>query len=155
MYSTAVGISGITSSIKKGFVNNFLKKTISLFKFVQSFYPVNFLRNVALQQVNTPYVFLTDIDFLPMIGLYERLKAKVSALRLNETNRVLVVPAFETQRYRITFPPTKNDLLRMLDAGSLFTFRFHVWSRGHAATNYTKWRNATKPYKVGYKAFFF
>lgn len=38
------------------------------------FYPVNLLRNVALQQVNTPYMFLSDIDFLPMYGLYEYLR---------------------------------------------------------------------------------
>src|SRR4029434_9995898 len=34
------------------------------------FYPVNLLRNVAMRQVNTPYMFLSDIDFLPMYGLY-------------------------------------------------------------------------------------
>lgn len=38
------------------------------------FYPVNLLRNVAMQQVNTPYMFLSDIDFLPMYGLYEYLR---------------------------------------------------------------------------------
>ncbi len=27
------------------------------------FYPVNLVRNVALHNVNTPYVFLTDVDF--------------------------------------------------------------------------------------------
>lgn len=37
-------------------------------------YPVNQLRNVALDQAKTDYVFLTDIDFLPMNGLYEYLK---------------------------------------------------------------------------------
>lgn len=38
------------------------------------FYPVNLLRNVAMRQVNTPYMFLSDIDFLPMYGLYEYLR---------------------------------------------------------------------------------
>lgn len=37
---------------------------------LQQFYPVNYLRNVALRQVNTPYVFMLDIDFLPMFDLY-------------------------------------------------------------------------------------
>ena len=35
------------------------------------FYPVNLLRNVAMKHVGTPYMFLSDIDFLPMYGLYE------------------------------------------------------------------------------------
>lgn len=36
----------------------------------------------------------------------------------------------------------------MLDMGTLFTFRYHVWTKGHAPTNFAKWRTATTPYKV-------
>lgn len=32
--------------------------------------------------------------------------------------------------------------------GDLFTFRYHVWPKGHAQTNYAKWRISTQPYKV-------
>uniref|UniRef100_A0A7N6BV38 LARGE xylosyl- and glucuronyltransferase 1 n=1 Tax=Anabas testudineus TaxID=64144 RepID=A0A7N6BV38_ANATE len=69
------------------------------------FYPVNLLRNVAMQQVNTPYMFLSDIDFLPMYGLFEYL-------------------------------------------------RYHVWTKGHAPTNFAKWRTATTPYRVQWEADF-
>ncbi|XP_073514953.1 xylosyl- and glucuronyltransferase LARGE2 isoform X3 [Phyllobates terribilis] len=62
-------------------------------------YPVNLLRNVALRNAQTLYVFLSDIDFLPMYGLYESL-------------------------------------------------RYHVWEKGHAPTNYAKWRTATTSYRV-------
>lgn len=37
-------------------------------------YPVNQLRNVALAQALTPYVFLSDIDFLPAYSLYNYLR---------------------------------------------------------------------------------
>ena len=113
------------------------------------FYPINHLRNVALQQVNTPFVFLTDVDFLPMFGLYEYLKRSVAAMGLESSSKkALVVPAFETQRYRISFPKTKAELLSMLDMGTLFTFRYHVWTKGHAPTNYANWRTATTPYRI-------
>lgn len=112
------------------------------------FYPVNYLRNVALQQVTTPYVFLSDIDFLPMYGLYEYLKKAVSMMDMKESNKALIVPAFETQRYRLTFPKSKAELLSMLDVGTLFTFRYHVWAKGHAPTNFAKWRTATTPYTI-------
>nr|XP_061809325.1 xylosyl- and glucuronyltransferase LARGE1-like isoform X2 [Nerophis lumbriciformis] len=69
------------------------------------FYPVNLLRNVAMRHVNTPYMFLSDIDFLPMYGLYEYL-------------------------------------------------RYHVWTKGHAPTNFAKWRTATTPYRVEWEADF-
>ncbi|XP_076351503.1 xylosyl- and glucuronyltransferase LARGE1-like isoform X2 [Tachypleus tridentatus] len=112
------------------------------------FYPVNLLRNVALQQVTTPFVFLTDIDFLPMYGLYDYMKKSISALGLESSKKALIIPAFETQRYRLSFPKSKAELLSMLDMGTLFTFRYHVWIRGHGPTNYAKWRTATTPYRV-------
>ena len=45
--------------------------------FIQVHYPVNYLRNVALENVNTPYVFLMDVDFVPMAGLYDHLRTAI------------------------------------------------------------------------------
>ncbi|KFM79338.1 Glycosyltransferase-like protein LARGE1, partial [Stegodyphus mimosarum] len=83
-----------------------------------------------------------------MYGLYEYLKKSVASMGLESSMKALIVPAFETQRYRLTFPKSKAELLSMLDMGTLFTFRYHVWTRGHAPTNYAKWRTATTPYRV-------
>ncbi|XP_013415637.1 LARGE xylosyl- and glucuronyltransferase 1-like isoform X2 [Lingula anatina] len=118
------------------------------------FFPVNYLRNVAVRQVNTPYMFLSDIDFLPMYGLYDYLKKATSMMDITVEKKALIVPAFETQRYRLTFPKSKADLLSMLDMATLFTFRFHVWPQGHAPTNFAKWRSATTPYKVSWESDF-
>lgn len=30
----------------------------------------------------------------------------------------------------------------------MYTFRYHVWTKGHAATNYSNWKTATEPYQV-------
>ena len=111
------------------------------------FYPVNYLRNVALGQVLTPFVFLMDIDFLPMFGLYDYLKKAVYMILIQQQpgpdltangnssssssspsssaprNQALIVPAFESQRYRVNFPRSKEDLLEMLDQGTMYTFR--------------------------------
>ncbi|GAA6105820.1 xylosyl- and glucuronyltransferase LARGE1 [Tachysurus ichikawai] len=118
------------------------------------FYPVNLLRNVAMKQVSTPYMFLSDIDFLPMYGLYEYLRRSVVQLDMAHTKKALVVPAFETLRYRLSFPKSKAELLSQLDMGTLFTFRYHVWTKGHAPTNFAKWRTATTPYRVQWEADF-
>ncbi|XP_072321607.1 xylosyl- and glucuronyltransferase LARGE2s [Eucyclogobius newberryi] len=118
------------------------------------FYPVNLLRNVALRNAPTPYVFLTDVDFLPMYGLYDYLRRSVVQLDMSHTKKALVVPAFETLRYRLSFPKSKAELLSMLDMGTLYTFRYHVWPKGHAPTNYAKWRTATTPYRVEWEADF-
>lgn len=117
-------------------------------------YPVNQLRNVALAQALTPYVFLSDIDFLPAYSLYDYLRASIEQLDLSSLQRkaALVVPAFETLHYRFSFPNSKAELLTLLDAGSLHTFRYHEWPQGHAPTDYARWREAQAPYRVQWAA---
>lgn len=112
------------------------------------FYPVNYLRNVALNQSQTSHMFLSDIDFLPMPGLYNHLKSVVSRIDMEKESKALVIPAFESQRYRLEFPTTKADLLKKLDKEEIFTFRYDVWPQGHLPTNYTKWRSTTAMYTV-------
>ena len=43
---------------------------------------------MALDQVQTPFAFLSDIDFLPMSGLYPILKRSVQTMKLSSTNKV-------------------------------------------------------------------
>jgi glycosyltransferase-like protein LARGE len=64
------------------------------------------------------------------------------------SNKALVVPAFESQRYQTKVPRTKAEVIAALDMGDLLTFRYHDWALGHAATNFPMWRTATIPYKV-------
>ena len=112
------------------------------------FYPINVLRNIALKLATTPYVFLSDIDFLPMFDLYAYLKRSVKVLHLNTTKRALVVPAFETLQYKISFPKNKATLLKQYESGDVQVFRHSIWKKGHAATNYKKWTSSIYPYKV-------
>uniref|UniRef100_A0ACB8FP18 LARGE xylosyl- and glucuronyltransferase 1 n=1 Tax=Sphaerodactylus townsendi TaxID=933632 RepID=A0ACB8FP18_9SAUR len=100
----------------------------------------------------------------------EVVRKSVVQLDLANTKKALIVPAFETLRYRLSFPKSKAELLSMLDMGTLFTFRFinsrefmselrvdtryHVWTKGHAPTNFAKWRTATTPYRVEWEADF-
>ncbi|KAK2579800.1 hypothetical protein KPH14_008682 [Odynerus spinipes] len=115
-------------------------------------YPINYLRNVAMSYVSTPFIFQLDVDFLPQYGLYESLMNHIAELRVGESHKIaLIVPAFETERYRFTFPANKEELLKFLRRGVLYTFRYHVWTQGHAATNYSFWRNATEPYEVSWE----
>ena len=112
------------------------------------FYPINKLRNIALQWVSTPYVFLSDIDFLPMFNLYDYLRKAVNVLQLDVSRRALVVPAFESLQYKMSFPKDKATLLKQFESGSVQVFRHSLWKKGHAATNYNKWTKTTRPYKV-------
>lgn len=57
-------------------------------QYFQQFYPVNYLRNVAMNQSQTSHMFLTDIDFLPMNDLYKNLKSIVSRIDMEKENKV-------------------------------------------------------------------
>lgn len=122
-----------------------------VFKHDSVHYPVNYLRNVALENVNTPYVFLMDVDFVPMAGLYKRLRTATQLINPYPQKKCLVVAAFETQRYRVSVPRNKAALLSRKAAGDVAPFRAREWPRGHRATNYTRWATATAPYEVEWK----
>jgi glycosyltransferase-like protein LARGE len=59
-----------------------------------------------------------------------------------------VVAAFETQRYRFSFPANKSQLLPMVASGDVIAFRSDIWPKGHGATNYSRWMAATDMYTV-------
>ncbi|XP_032663737.1 LARGE xylosyl- and glucuronyltransferase 2-like isoform X5 [Odontomachus brunneus] len=112
-------------------------------------YPINYLRNTAMLYVSTPFIFQLDIDFLPQFGLHENIMSYINKLGITESHKIaLIVPAFETERYRFDFPANKEELLKFLKRGILYTFRYHVWTQGHAATNYSIWRSSLEPYEV-------
>ncbi|KAI6651983.1 hypothetical protein LOD99_4528 [Oopsacas minuta] len=113
-------------------------------------YPVNYLRNVAMNFSSTDAVFVSDIDFLPMADLDSKLKnwlANENSHSISDM-KAYIVPAFETLRYKFSSPDGKSNLIQMWDDGLIDTFRHFEWSRGHAATNYTLWREAISPYRV-------
>jgi len=118
-------------------------------------YPINFLRNVAKRYAETAFIFLSDIDFLPSVNLEKNLLQHVKHILKSGDKKVLVVPAFESERYRLDdLPASKAELLKQLDLGEMITFRSRVWPRGHEATNYPKWRGSTQPYSVSWKTDF-
>lgn len=110
------------------------------------FYPVNHLRNLALSTVTTPYMFLSDADFLPSFGLFNYLKRANKAL-MKDKKRALVIPAFNGEEGFI-YPSSKQDLQEQLDKGSVRMFCVWCAHQTHGQTNYTVWATATQPYKV-------
>ncbi len=147
VYATDSQLKDLLDYISSSLVQNSKRLALHvIFKMNSFLYPVNHLRNIALQNVNTPYVFLNDVDFLPMDGAYEYLLEAIKVL--GKPKRLLVVPAFETHQYKIDYPRNKEELLKMLENRSLTTFRSNEWTRGHAPTNYEHWKQTGKPYKI-------
>ena len=116
-------------------------------------YPINFLRNVALENIHTEYVFLCDVDFAPMPSLYDYIVSHVSTTEVSNKS-AFIIAAFESFLYNFLMPTTKSELILALEKGSITTFRSYVWPQGHKATNYTSWINAKVPYSVAWQSDF-
>lgn len=115
------------------------------------FYPINYLRNIALNSINTEYVFLVDVDFLPSNQLYQVLREKITFMVNQKEKFCFVIPAFETQEKDFQFPETKNQLLTLLKSNKIIPFYYHTWPTGHEPTDYDKWRTSTEPYLIKWK----
>lgn len=80
---------------------NPLSSFMKLLLFNQELYPINYLRNTAISYVSTSFIFQLDVDFLPQFGLYNNLMNNINRLNISESDKIaLIVPAFETERYR-------------------------------------------------------
>ena len=60
-----------------------------------SLYPANVLRNIALEPVRTPMVFLLDIDLVPDVGFYAYVKQEFRTLLGLSDSHVFTIPAFQ------------------------------------------------------------
>ncbi|KFD49470.1 hypothetical protein M513_09655 [Trichuris suis] len=89
------------------------------------FYPINKLRNIALRSVRTPFVFLCDVDFIPMMGAYELLKKAIQD-QGNMERTALIVPAFEMNRLDGKFPLNKTKLQELYMKGEIAIFGGNV-----------------------------
>ncbi|KAK2150295.1 hypothetical protein LSH36_413g02052 [Paralvinella palmiformis] len=116
---------------------------------VMTFYPINFLRNLALNGTSTRFVFVNDIDFIPCRESYKRLLKYTKKLKKNQ---LLVIPAFEElsngTRLADQFPENKNALMKLWNEEAVVPFHFTDFMPGHNATNYKKWSRAKNPYQI-------
>lgn len=112
------------------------------------FYPVNYLRNVALVNVRTKYVFLDDVDFLPSYGLHSRLQSYCKQLLNTDVRRALVIPAFETSVHNFSYPSNKFDLLKLMNLTHVTTYCPSCKHQTHAPTRYKVWYTSSYPYEI-------
>ncbi|CAH3103630.1 unnamed protein product, partial [Porites lobata] len=122
-------------------------------------YPINRLRNIAIRNAKTQYIFLVDVDFVP--SPYLEIVARDNIIEYNKKRNntddkvAFVVPAFDGARNLFTreLPETKEKLVKMVKRKrKLSPFRQIESPLSHSSTNYSKWYNSNESYEVsGYQ----
>lgn len=134
-------------------------------------YPINHLRNVAIQGVHTSHFFLTDIDLWPASDLYETIKDLPKEI-LEIQNQAIVIPAYEVNynskqfrvlentrvsnrrkdgvcldlekcwfRHLFLVPHHRMELMSCLKYGPCE--RFKEQQLTHTSTDYDRWESIT------------
>eukprot|EP00049_Salpingoeca_infusionum_P020885 m.365518 g.365518 ORF g.365518 m.365518 type:complete len:827 (+) comp31734_c0_seq1:191-2671(+) len=121
-------------------------------------YPINLLRNLAIDYVPSDWYFHLDSDFSAPPMLHATITRHLAAVERGkqsitdtDMNIALVVPAFETTSYKFKMPKDRDAVLRQVHAGNLAVFRAEEWGLGHRATDYSRWSTATVPYPVDWE----
>ena len=80
-------------------------------------YPTNHVRNIALRQATTQFVFLLDVDFVPRNGTYEDIRKFLKTQFESDSNslskKAFVIPAFETFLFNLELPKSKEELISL------------------------------------------
>eukprot|EP00617_Octactis_speculum_P015980 CAMPEP_0185754810 /NCGR_PEP_ID=MMETSP1174-20130828/13402_1 /TAXON_ID=35687 /ORGANISM="Dictyocha speculum, Strain CCMP1381" /LENGTH=325 /DNA_ID=CAMNT_0028433167 /DNA_START=399 /DNA_END=1376 /DNA_ORIENTATION=+ len=124
-------------------------------------YPINRLRNIGIQAVETRFFIMLDIDFWPDTSLHETLNRFASSMGKHtdgssggrKTKRALIVPAFRTtwlnQSCRVAeqcpddfdaaVPNSFPQLVRCVSANFCRIFDWVHNANGHSTTDYPLW----------------
>ncbi|CAH1800647.1 unnamed protein product [Owenia fusiformis] len=113
------------------------------------YYPVNYMRNIALYATNTSHVWMIDADFTPNQDAYKLIKGYIPHFNWTKKPTALVSPAFETYLPEGGVPANRAQLMIDLkDHDRIETFSFRRCPRCHNNTNWPMFFNSTKEYKI-------
>jgi len=125
---------------------------------VDVLYPINHLRNLALDNASSELVFLLDVDFVPSLNMHEMLinnDMYKDALNVSKkANLALVIPAFEINTNDtsiVAHPRTKADIMNMVSLNNASPFHVERFAFGHRNTNYNYWYKSNEIYGIEYE----
>lgn len=104
-------------------------------------FPINLLRQVALDAARTELVFTLDTDFIPSADIHEAIQQHLSSPLVG---RALVVPAFEFRVNYTAVQPRFSELKALIDTHTLSVF--HSKFGGHRDTKSDLWLEVDEPY---------
>lgn len=117
-------------------------------------YPINTLRNVAVNATRSEFGMFLDVDFVVSATAGEAWRAfrdSGYAARARLVRSAFVVPAFEWVDRPAAMPADKSALLRAVAARLLQQVHANKYAPAHNAINYTRWLGASAAYAIRYE----
>ncbi|KAL7645136.1 UNVERIFIED_CONTAM: hypothetical protein RMT77_003514 [Armadillidium vulgare] len=109
-------------------------------------YPQNLLRNVARKNCGTQWVFLTDVDIIPIPHLAQDLSVFLQTKEAKECQTcAFVIPTYEVHELA-SFPHSRELLLDLVKIGRARPFHQKVFVYNQHATNFSRWEAREKLY---------
>ncbi|KAF2077060.1 hypothetical protein CYY_001627 [Polysphondylium violaceum] len=122
-------------------------------------YPINYLRNVAIDHSPTDLVYTLDVDFITSKHSHSLMKKHIlkSEYFTTRNNSLFCVAPFEIDGYDMEhtdlFPETKNELLEMIKQKVARPIHFVKAPEAHRAIQYKHWEVANRIYRNYYEIF--
>ncbi|ELT89685.1 hypothetical protein CAPTEDRAFT_152623 [Capitella teleta] len=117
------------------------------------FYPSNIMRNIAVDPVKTKYVFLCDVDFVPIPGIEDIMQRYIRDGFVSD-DKLIVIPAFEIKEKEIAHPKSKREVLDLLDKEKIQLMDIDHFDGAHKWTELDRWKTAEEPYIVQWREYF-
>eukprot|EP01132_Coremiostelium_polycephalum_P006742 gene6742-8359_t len=116
-------------------------------------YPVNNLRNLAIKNARTDYVFIMDADFIPPAGLHDYLVSYIEHPDYSKPDEkhAFIVPSFSSSEDPNSIPDDKETFVEMVSKQLIKPSNLDVCPKCHTPTNFTRWMTSDEPYFAEYR----
>eukprot|EP01132_Coremiostelium_polycephalum_P008037 gene8037-9885_t len=116
-------------------------------------YPINSLRNIAIEYALTDFVYTVDIDFIVSPNAHANIVSWITIIDSYKT--FYVIPAFEMDGYSMDsheiFPKTKKELVELMKKDEVRQIHVNLAPEAHFATDYEQWKYSKKPFNSEYQ----
>ncbi|GAM19003.1 hypothetical protein SAMD00019534_021780, partial [Acytostelium subglobosum LB1] len=112
-------------------------------------YPVNSLRNLAVQNAESEWVLMMDVDYLPPIYLYQNLESYAEKIPKDQMTGIAMA-SFSSSLGRFDLPNDKSELIDLISSRKINS-KTKECLKCHSATNYSRWYTEKDPYETTYK----
>lgn len=120
-------------------------------------YPINTLRNIALNATKSEFGLFLDVDFITSCSAAEAYQVLASSgydVMMRERKRVFVLPAFEVVGQSVgvdAMPRSKAALKHMVNDKLMQQVHANKYAPAHHATNFAKWFETSESYSILYE----